>query len=97
MKEPSVVENQWITQGDINYLKFTTAKTYKYRGELIMKHLKKPGWWCTSTDGTDTNLYKTIDDCKRAIDNRLGGWSGQNPVKRWHNKPIQIIGTWFEE
>lgn len=71
------------------------SKVYNYRGELIMKHLEKPGWWCTLTG--DTNLYKTIDDCKRAIDNRLGGWAWQNSVRRWHNKPIQIVGTWFEE
>jgi len=66
------------------------AQVYRYRGELICKHSEQPGWYTTLNN--DHNIYKTADDCRRAIDSRLGGWTGKNPVKRWSNKPIQVIG-----
>jgi hypothetical protein len=72
---------------------------YKYRGYLVYPFTKQDkteeGWICDLNN--DFNVYKSLNDAKQAIDNRLGGWSGRNPSERYlENKPVRIIGEVWE-
>lgn len=64
---------------------------YIYRGEVITLYC---GGWMGRAG--DFNIYKTVDDCKNAIDKYLGGFSGRCIPKR-HGKPIRIIGQFKDE
>lgn len=73
---------------------------YVYRGYAIYPFIKQDkteeGWICDLNN--DFNVYKTIGDAKQAVDNRLGGWGGKVPSKRYlENKPVRILGQVGEE
>lgn len=62
---------------------------YFYRNICILPY--KNGYMIDN----DLNIYKTIDDCKNAIDNKYG--LKNTIIPKRYDKPIKIIGQFISD